>query len=464
MEKMVHYGRAAAIGATLSLAVHLVLALMLWRLPPAGALTSSRALAIDFDVPPPAPDPSDDRVLAAPEASGAVAHLGERAPLEPGGVHARSNVDTTSRGERGDELGAMQVVLLVPRADGITLQDSPMNALRVSQTQRILTAVDRASVEDRRATPNPADVPFLASGTGVHPERRPIASIDPAVGARVAPAPSVIGQDAPSAAFLLARAGSTASATVRAEHGDIATASPGAADATGASDAATRAAHAGATVASPGRGIAAGAGVTSSERARVALGRPPVDQGPAATTTVTRDARVRDDTDSELLAARMLQSVVESSARRGRVRGAGEGGVGGGGAPGSGGGEGAGGLSAPYGPGHGAYDSLDTSDGRYERWFLDQRARVDRALRFPRERALTMDQGTSVYHLVVRRDGSLAGAPRLVRSSGFDDFDDAALLAITRAAPFPALPRDLAPDLTEIRVTLPVEFSNPMVR
>lgn len=462
---MFDYGRAAAIGVLLSLALHLVLALVLWRLP-SGAARDARtsAASIAFEVLAPRagerePDPSGRGVAARDR--------GAPAPLEPGGRHSAQNIDAERPGAGGDAIGAMDVVLLAVRDEAITLQDSPMNTLAVWQTQRIRTAPDRASAEDRRATPSPLDVPFLASGTGPHPERRPVASTDPLAGARIAPPAASLGTSSSTAAELRARAGANGPATPRVDaRGALAITAGGTAAPTPATGDATMtvaAAQRGTDASSPGRGIQQGAGARESESARVAYGRPPVDQGPAATTTVARDARVRDDRDSELLAASMLQSMVESSARRGRATGAGVGGVGGGGAPGVGGSEGAGGLAAPHGPGRGAFDSLDTSDGRYRRWFLDQRARVDRALRFPHDLALSMDQGTSVYRVVVRRDGTLAHAPSLVRSSGFDEFDRAARLAIDLAAPFPPLPADLAPGLAEIRVTLPVEFSNPMV-
>jgi TonB family protein len=124
----------------------------------------------------------------------------------------------------------------------------------------------------------------------------------------------------------------------------------------------------------------------------------------------------------------------------------------------------AGGLASPYGPGNGHYSALDTRDGRYRRWFLDQRRRIYDALRFPQERALAMDQGISIYSIEVRRDGTLVTAPRLVRSSGFADMDRAALAAIQAAVPFSPLPSDLAPELERLRISLPIEFSNPMMR
>ncbi len=86
------------------------------------------------------------------------------------------------------------------------------------------------------------------------------------------------------------------------------------------------------------------------------------------------------------------------------------------------------------------------------------------ALQYPRERALAMDQGTTIYAIEVSRDGRLHGDPRLVRSSGFPDLDHAALAAIRSATPFSAVPDDLAPGLARIPIRLPIEFSNPMVQ
>src|SRR5690606_19929851 len=110
------------------------------------------------------------------------------------------------------------------------------------------------------------------------------------------------------------------------------------------------------------------------------------------------------------------------------------------------------------------FAALDTSDARYRRWFLDNRRRVYDALEFPRRRALAMDQGTSIYSVVVQRDGRLAGAPRLVRSSGYEDLDRAALAAIQAATPFSPLPDDIAPELARVPLRLPIQFENPMFR
>ncbi len=348
----------------------------------------------------------------------------------PGGFQSVQNVDAPDRGEGGESTGAVAFVLLVSGAHRTLLQDSPTNASGPSQIQRIRTSVERSSWENRRATPNPRDDPFLASGEGRHRERRPVARVDARSGVRTAPGVS---------------AGGGASTAV---------------DARGALSASQ---HVGAEAESPGRGILAGAGRRSSVAARVARGRPPVDEGPAAT-LARYSGRVQDDTDAELLAGRLLQSVVDASDRRGPAPGSGRGGAGGGGEPGSGGGVGEGGRAAPYGPGTGAFPALDTSDARYERWYLEQRRRIQEALRYPRERALAMDQGTAVYRLTVARDGTLVGSPRRLRSSGFADFDAAAVAAIRRAAPFSALPTALAPGRRRVSIDLSIEFSNPMVR
>jgi TonB family protein len=65
--------------------------------------------------------------------------------------------------------------------------------------------------------------------------------------------------------------------------------------------------------------------------------------------------------------------------------------------------------------------------------------------------------------VVIRRDGSTVSAPRVIRSSGFDDLDSAALLAVRGSLPFTPIPSDLAVGQREISVTLPIEFANPMV-
>lgn len=406
-----------------SVVLHVALASWILHLPGARTAFPDEAPLVFASLPPAtdeAPEPGEVRRSSA--------------PVVPGGARSAQNVDAPDRGQGGDATGALSFMLLVSGAHGANLQDSPWNAPDVSQVQRIRTARSRASYEDRRATPNPHDQPFLASGEGVHPERRPVAARDASDGARVSPSAAEVG-----------------GVRDRALEGDLDPASPS-----------QRAERAGAAEAAPGRGIVGGRGARDSEAARVAFGRPSVDEGPAATLAQTAD-RPRDDTDAELLAAQLVQSVVDASRRRGAEEGPGRGGIGGGGSAGSGGGAQEGGRASAHGPGRGRHAALDTSDARYRRWYLEQRRRVEGLLEFPRERALARDQGTTVFRLHVRRDGTLARQPRRLRSTGYADFDAEARRAILAAAPFAPLPDDLVPGQPTLRLDMTVFFSNPMV-
>ena len=429
------YRRGPFLGVAASIALHLGLAVVLIRLPAPAQTGAELALEIEITT-------GEPQQGAGADASGRSA-AAQPAELEHGGRTSAQNIDARDRGEGGDAQGSRAVILLFHEADAVTLTDSPLNTLGPMQTQRIATALDRATGDARRATPNPNDQPFLASGQGTHPERRPVSAEDAREGARVAPEASRHGSDTAA----------TARGTSSADRGALAVARAQ----TRPSDDAT-----GAAIDSPGVGIAGGRGDRASEAARVAHGRPPVDLGPAATPAETV-GRVRDDQDAELLAARLVHSMVESTQRRGSRTGNGVGGVGGGGRPGSGGGHFEGGRASAYGPGSSPFASLDTSDGRYVRWLLEQRNRVGDRLRFPRERMLHMDQGTTVCMVSVRRDGSFAGPPSMIRSSGYGDFDEAALAAIRDAAPFSPIPRGLAPDVEVLEVTMPIRFHNPMV-
>jgi len=430
-------------GVVLSLVAHATATLFLFSLPPLLDLdkrpVAPKRLALDIEAQP-------SPVGESQRERGSMLHASEAAL--PGGSTTRQNIDALDPGQGGDLTGALVGMRLLTQDDRILLFDSPLNNVAAAQLQRIRTARDRATLERRRATPNPDDQPFLASGDGSHRERRPVSRAESAEGARVAPSASVEG-----------------ALTARAADGSEGTTGAGADR--GQAPARTSAASAdrpGTQTPSPGRGILDGRGQRRTEAARVAFGRPAMDRGPAATEAEAQDARVRDDADAEGLAGSMIQNLLDSTSRTSPREGPGRGGVREGGAPGSGGGRREGGRAAAYGPGDGRFSALDTSDSRYRTWVRESRRRVHDALRFPRERALAMDQGTAIYMIRVNRDGSLRGAPRLVRTSGYGDLDRAALRAIRAATPFSAVPADLAPSVSPIPIRLPVEFSNPMVR
>ena len=105
-----------------------------------------------------------------------------------------------------------------------------------------------------------------------------------------------------------------------------------------------------------------------------------------------------------------------------------------------------------------ATDSAERARARhYERSTLEIQQRVNRVLEFPKQLALRLEQGVTIVHFVVGADGRLSEGPRVVKSSGFDEFDSAALRAVRRAAPFPAIP-------FPVELSMSVIFDNPVIR
>jgi TonB family protein len=352
--------------------------------------------------------------------------------VTPGGPQREGAIDRVELEGRGGEQQAPEAsALLFPFVSPLTLQDTELNNLAVNQVQRIRTAAQRATLEERRASPHPADAVLLVSGQQGHRERREPTRFDATEGAPRASAPST-----PSEATVGRSAwNGEQPAELSREAARL----------------------------RPALGIAGGRGRAETRAARVTFARPNVDRGPAATPAERVDPAVRDDVDAELLAAKLQRSFVDTSVQRARQVGAGVGGAASSTAALGERGIGSGARALPYSPGAGRTNALDTSDARYLHWFTQQRARVQDELSFPRARALAKDQGTSLYRIVLARDGTLDGAPRLIRSSGFADFDAAAARAIERALPFAPLPRELAPALRQVSLLIPVAFSNPMV-
>lgn len=94
---------------------------------------------------------------------------------------------------------------------------------------------------------------------------------------------------------------------------------------------------------------------------------------------------------------------------------------------------------------------------RYQRYELEIRQRVNRVLEFPKPLALRMEQGVTVVYFVVGADGQVSDGPRIVKSSGFDEFDSAAVRAVRRAGPFQPMPFVLP-------MSMSVIFDNPVIR
>lgn len=415
-----------AIAVSASLATHLVAMSALSTLP---ASETTHEVVLEDSL------TSVRAVLATSSAEGRAVR--EHAPEpEIGSTPSPENVDTHAGGAGGDATGAEIIITLVSRADDMTLVSRVTNAADANQVQRIRTSRSRATPWQGRATPHPEEAPFLASGEGERRERREVTERAPAEGVR-SPARRT-------------REGGVEGGLMEAQ--------------TALADPARRAGSAeGRTRAAQGAGVAEGTGRVASPRADVAHARPALDRGLPTVPAEVIYELPRDTVDSEALTSRLTQSFVDTSRRGARTEGAGAGGASGVGDPGSGGARGTGGHSAPYAPGTGQDGALDLSAARYRTFYLALQREVERHLTFPRERALHLDQGHAVFRLILRRDGSLVGAPRLVRSTGFADLDAASRQAIERAR-FQAVPGDLSPETETVTIRLSVHSRNPLVR
>jgi len=86
--------------------------------------------------------------------------------------------------------------------------------------------------------------------------------------------------------------------------------------------------------------------------------------------------------------------------------------------------------------------SLNTTEFKYLSYFSKLKDRIQMVWRYPEAAKVTGLQGRLVLKFVLNRDGSLREL-RVVKSSGIDILDDAAIKAIRRAAPFYAIPKNL---------------------
>ncbi len=103
-----------------------------------------------------------------------------------------------------------------------------------------------------------------------------------------------------------------------------------------------------------------------------------------------------------------------------------------------------------------------TQDRRYQRYYQEISQRVAQVREFPKSLALRLLQGETIVQFVVGVDGRLREGPRVIKSSGFSEFDSAAIRAVKRAAPFPPMP-----DPSRARpmpVSLRQIFDNPVIR
>jgi TonB family protein len=351
-----------------------------------------------------------------------------------GGATSAQNVSSDNPGERGDGLSPEQSRMLAARAEGVNLDARMMNNLDRSQEQRIRTSRERASPQDDRRTPNPADDPWVSTGVGVFMVRAHTSNDAPGRGATVSPGTATTAGNTQATPLVMASHRGPEVSPLETPRGAIAHQQAGVRDRT--------------------QGVARAA-------VPMATQRPAVENGHASTTSDQAALRPSDDADAALLAASLMRAHVNAAAQQGAARGEGEGGVAGGGFPGAGGGLGRGGTAHPMGDGSGVL-SLETSDTRFVRYFGILRQRLQRLTEgaFPHEDDLQLRQGTVIMRFAIERDGSVRDVV-IERRSGVAGYDANVRRALVSAR-MPPIPASVGRDRLVIR--WPAVYSNPVVR
>ncbi|HEX2870230.1 MAG TPA: energy transducer TonB [Polyangiaceae bacterium] len=371
--------------------------------PPPVAKLAPTAIELEADV-------------ALPEVAALGPEASEPTSLPPplevttGGRHApRPDLDSPGRG--GERTSAEQATNLTSSIDPIALERDPETERDRSQVSRLRTARFRESREDRRATPTPMELTFLATGAGHVRARRAFSASDPARGI-------LSGTEASTPGTKVGGQGAT---SIGAEP-----------------DAAVGGPVAGSDAARFGQGARDGRDAQEFHAAaRVLFARPLV---PAARASVPAEfqGRPNDNLDSNQEVAAKVSSLLHASSAGGQV-GPGVGGERGGSTPGALGTKGAGSRSSPSGSAFGKDFADDPGFSGYSRALRSQLASV-LAKAFP-DWAIEQGRGG---HVIFEMTLSAAGKPtavRLVRPSGVGEYDDNVLRAVRAVASFGRLPQ-----------------------
>jgi len=113
-------------------------------------------------------------------------------PPDPHGGNATPRLDTGAPGAGGDLTAALRAINLSDVDEFMRLSPDVMSRIDRDQLQRLFVARIRQSWEDRRSTPKPTELTFLASGPGTLQQRRPIGA-DPSRGSLASPAAGILG-------------------------------------------------------------------------------------------------------------------------------------------------------------------------------------------------------------------------------------------------------------------------------
>ncbi len=345
-----------------------------------------------------------------------------------------ARVDTRTIGHGGNGASPAQAIHLEDRAEPYRYSPDLMSRLDRDQLQRLRTARERTAWEDRRATTNPMELTFLASGKFERQERRPVSAADPSRGVNDATQAAIAG-------------------------GKLGGKDPEPAE----SGAALGSMSQGAKSDSPGRGIdSASAGTDHRAAARVATGRPDVTRGPVTIPATIVD-RPNDTIDSSQIVSTPDPSLVHASMAGGEL-GQGSGGTVGGGAPGAGGVAGIGSHPKPLGVGDAAWFDLETDDPMLMPYFRGIKRKIEPLWlnAFPKSAIMELKQGIVILQFTIEADGSAHVAWPPIRPSGIDEFDRNCANAIRRAAPFPPIPASFGK--TRLVIRAPFVADNPIVK
>jgi TonB family protein len=177
--------------------------------------------------------------------------------------------------------------------------------------------------------------------------------------------------------------------------------------------------------------------------------RPRVDKGIAASETRRKRQDVADDRNRRQASSARRPDLLDMARASGKGK-----------AKGRARGSRAGRRGSPQGRRRGQTVWLNTRDRRYVGYFRRIHGKIQPLWKFPKALEIKMEQGDVLVEFTLRADGSLARLG-VRRGSGYAAFDANAVRAVRKAAPFPPVPAGLGQPLT---ILAPFEFSNPLIR
>ncbi len=324
------------------------------------------------------------------------------APEPGGGLVARPDLQRRGRGGQPGE----RATNLASNIDPLTLERDPLNHLTQSEVQRLKTARQRRSLDNRRATPHPMELDFVVSGRGRVALRRPVSTLMPSSGGPRGAVPALLGArdtgTADSEGWEGRRGGPSTGSSVRVDAAGLRATAPG------------------------GRHQIAAA---------VTKARPLVPAARAAVPAATPDTP-SDTLDSRQRVADRVMRLMQASTMGGDAQ-QGPGGERNGGEPGAGQGLASGSRSAPGGTGPGLADPDDEAQA----FIRHVRSVINRALgkTFPLWAIAEGRGGLVVFDLGLSADGKVASVA-VVRPSGVEEYDSNVLSAVRRIASFGPVP------------------------